>query len=386
MPVRIRFRIRITDTGLLQCDESRPSCNNCKRRSVECVYGKIYHSPSANSGSVVSTSADSTAVSSTGTKEDDLHDSTSRVTDQGSNINSLHLELLHNFTTSTCFTFTRDPVLQTLWRVNVPQVGLTQPFAMQMILAMSAYHIAHFRPSQKAFYVSNADILHDEAIRTVSTILPSITDENCTGLWLFAVMTSIVACARPRKPGDFVFFGERGIPAWLQLVRGTSSIMSQAEDRLLSGPLGPIISLGRTRTLLRESAPRSNQDHLTELRKTIAISVSDPATLNTYDFAIDELIKSFAVITQLGPQNVESADVFVWLFSVSEDYLHLLNKKTPEALVIFGFFSVMFKHLEWQWWMQGWANHLLAGVYYALDSVHKLWLQWPIEQLGWMPP
>jgi hypothetical protein len=37
------------------------------------------------------------------------------------------------------------------------------------------------------------------------------------------------------------------------------------------------------------------------------------------------------------------------------------------------------------WWMEGWATHLIAKIYHLLDEEHRLWIRWPIEEIGWIP-
>jgi hypothetical protein len=35
--------------------------------------------------------------------------------------------------------------------------------------------------------------------------------------------------------------------------------------------------------------------------------------------------------------------------------------------------------------MQGFSVHLIRAIYYHLDEEHRYWLQWPMQQLGWVP-
>ncbi|GKT41158.1 uncharacterized protein ColSpa_01339 [Colletotrichum spaethianum] len=89
-----------------------------------------------------------------------------------------------------------------------------------------------------------------------------------------------------------------------------------------------------------------------------------------------------------GGRGMDIMDIFIWKYFVSDEFLPLL--KTPgadqEAIVIYAHFCIVLKKLESQWWLQGWATHLISQAWELLDENHKSWIQWPMEELGWSPP
>ena len=305
---------------------------------------------------------------------------------QESGMNMTELELLHNYSTSTAYTLSNHPVVQSVWRVIVPQIGFSSTYVMRAILALSALHLAYYRPTQKDFYISQALLLHDTALRMANSILPDITRENCSSLYLFAALTCLISCAKPRVPGDFLLVGESGISEWLIHFRGTRLIVRSAEGTLKSGPLGPMFSIGSRRLQLREVGMGAKDgEHLLELQRLIKETVTEQKLLETYDRAIHEIGKSFVTINSLESERCEITDVFIWLLGVSEEFLGLLSQRKPEALCIVAYFSVVLHRLNSVWWIEGWSTHLISGIYHALDHEHQHWIQWPIEQLGWIP-
>lgn len=58
-----------------------------------------------------------------------------------------------------------------------------------------------------------------------------------------------------------------------------------------------------------------------------------------------------------------------------------------EAVAIFAHFSIILKHHESEshWWLQGWADHLVARAYEILDDEHRVWIEWPMSEVGWVP-
>ena len=148
---------------------------------------------------------------------------------------------------------------------------------------------------------------------------------------------------------------------------------------------------GARRTALRSEANVKTDEgsiedlQLADLRQAIKETVRDPHALKIYISAIDELQQAFTVAYKNVFHTIETADVFIFLLRVEEEYLDLLKERTQESLAIFAYFCVIAKRLEKNWWSEGWSNYLMSSIYSALDEEHKLWIRWPIEEIGWVP-
>lgn len=304
-----------------------------------------------------------------------------------SNLNILDLELLHNYSTSTCFTLHSDPMVKTLWRINVPQLGFSYDFVMHSLLAISALHLAHYTPRKKDFYLSQAMHHHQTGLQKATSVLPHVTDENCSALYIFTALTCIFSIASRQNLGDLILGDEGGVTE-VVLFRGTRSIIQSSQHALKSGVLGPMFIGGSRRDQLREEQvtdPPQEEDYLNELQRLMNSTTTDPASLPIYTEAIDDLRKSFAVIYKKASHTYQSTDIFIWLFRLSDEYLQRLRQRTQESLVIFAHFCVVPKRLESNWWIEGWSTHLMTRIYAMLDGEHRLWIRWPIEEIGWAP-
>jgi hypothetical protein len=316
-------------------------------------------------------------------------------------MNMLYLELLHHFTTSTCFTLNTAETMRTVWRVQIPRLAFSYDFVMHGILALSALHLAQSQPSpRKEMYIAEGQSLHQTGLRIATTLLPHVTKDNCAPLWIFNAITSLVSLASPRQPGDILLVGPHGVAEWLQLLRGTQSMIMLNEANLRAGPLGPMFISGRNRSMLRAAHARDQtieSKHLSDLMSLISqpqVAISDsnllsstqsklaPSHLAAYTTAIDELRPSFNIAYAPNFQTYESADVFIWLFRITDSFLDLLVEKRQEALVIFAHFCVVLKRFDSTWYMNGWYEHLLSQIWEMLDEVHRLWIRWPIEETG----
>jgi hypothetical protein len=230
---------------------------------------------------------------------------------------------------------------------------------------------------------------HQIGLRQATNVLTEINEENCTGVYIFSALTLFFTVASPRKPGDFLLVGDNGMPDWLTLVKGTSFIVLTSENVLFKGSLGPMFIAGRRRNELREkilaqALPEDNP--LAEIRQLIEKTIANRQDIAIYLDAIDSLRKSFITYPDQGQgASFESADIFIWVFEVDPRFLELLRQRTQESLCIFSYFCVFLRRLDSYWWMEGWATHLISKIYHLLDEEHRLWIRWPIEEIGWIP-
>ena len=299
----------------------------------------------------------------------------------------LELELIHHYCTSTCYTLSQNAQLQTIWRIDIPQIGFSFPFVIRAILAISALHLAHCKPSKRDFFVETALRLHEAALRDVNKLLLNIDRDNCAAIYCLSALTCLISCAKPRGVNDFLLIGDSGLAEWLILFRGSRSIIFTYIDTLRRGPLAAMFSIGQRRTSSSTGDPPALPQPLQDLKCYLSETPTSPELLHVQLTAVDELSKSFAIVFDedaIGKPH-DPAEVFVWLFRVSAEYLNMLGQRSPEALAIFAHYCVLLKQLEWAWWMQGWSMHLIAGVYHTLGYEHRAWIRWPMEQIGWVP-
>lgn len=215
--------------------------------------------------------------------------------------------------------------------------------------------------------------------------------------------------------------GESAFPDWIFLLRGSRRLIDSIKPETYAGPLLPMFTHGRARFL---AMMRPASDLPPSLLRDLARRVSGSSAVRErphlgpiYSMAIQELRKALArfLIDQEEEEDeerrngsgsgggadgiggaaswarawepVDITDAFVWQFLVAEDFLPLLREPPEqEAVAIFAHFFILLKRLDSHWWLQGWADDLVSRAWHVLDQDHRLWIQWPIEELGWVPP
>lgn len=104
----------------------------------------------------------------------------------------MDLELLHNYTIATYATLSNDLLLRQLWKVTVPQMGLSCDYVMRSVLAVSALHMAFHRPDKREFYISRALLYHQLASRKAMSLMAKVRSETAENLYLFSILTIYV--------------------------------------------------------------------------------------------------------------------------------------------------------------------------------------------------
>ncbi|KAH6653315.1 putative C6 transcription factor [Truncatella angustata] len=355
----------------VKCDEGHPACRNCVKHGVDCDF-------------IIATPSSSSALPSPSIQLCSCNHEPS----SGFTINDL--ELLHHYTTSACLTFSTEPMVRNFWRVNVPQMGFTTPYILKGMLSLSALHLAKFRPDRKDFYVAQAFLHHNAAVNMVSPIITKITVENCVPVFLFSTITNYFAFAKPKESDDFLLSSHSAPPDWLMLFRGVRALMEAEHAVIHHSSVAAMFETGIAMHQYWLSHTFENEA-FRELEANIRLNLRDePEKLDVLMQAMATLKRSYATVYE-SPQTIAQTDenkvrgIFIWLFKLSNPYIMLVGEGNNEALCILAYFCVLMRRLDFLWWMEGWGLHLIERIYSKLNDNYRLWIRWPIEEIGWVP-
>ncbi|ETS81862.1 hypothetical protein PFICI_06864 [Pestalotiopsis fici W106-1] len=381
----------------VKCDEQKPECRNCVRHNVPCDFLE----------SCAKVSALSPAPSN----------------GLGGNLNMADLELLHHYSTYTYVTLSEQLVMRDYCRINLVQIGFKYDYIMRTLLAISGMHLAHHRKQSFDYYTSLAAAHHEAATRTAMELMKDLNAENAPMLFLYSSLTMYYALGAPRQKSNFLLVGESGFPDWMFLLRGSRLFHSYLTE---DGALEPLLHDARQRWIRMFSARLPDDDpakrHLDNIGKMIAEETTTAITAaedkaddnereatvsrlrhnqNVYLEAISKMEHALAGCRRTASPDdgvrrgsgvyedgVAARMAFIWLFEVTDGLLPLLQTEpTPqEAAVLLAFFAALLQKSSNHWWTQGWPEHLIARIYALLDQNHRLWIRWPIEEMGWIPP
>lgn len=378
----------------MQCDEQKPSCTNCIKHVIPCDYNTDNAGPAAPrllASRPITPAATSTSTPPTpfppGSPSNNPNPNLPLYT-------TTELELLHNYYISTAPSLSSNPALSHFWRADVPQLAFRWPCLLNGLFSISTLHLARFRPENQASYLAQADIYWDRALRSATPLLESISDANCHAVYVLSILTAFYLLGKGPQPGDafLAFDGQQlGAAGTLLHIRSTRVIIeSDSEAALRNGPVAVLFDVGVRRVARCWSLPEREDERalVRELRFVHAYLEPEDDESGVYATEIDNLSRSFCAVAgeRSSGGHASTQVVFVWLYKLSDEFLECLRRREPMALTVFAYFVVLLKELEGAWYLQGWVEHLIAGIYHALSPGTRTWVRTPIERVGWIPP
>lgn len=198
-----------------------------------------------------------------------------------------------------------------------------------------------------------------------------------------------IALGCPKSQDISLLMGDSAFPDWLFLLQGIMHLHRALNSTTYTGQLKPLVAHGEARWKARWNASHApqheNSSLLQDLQNRINATIDDASLLSIYNVAIKELRMQLSLDLSEAPHRLDLLDAFMWQFTVSDTFLPLLKNPTQEAAAIFAPFCIILKRFEGHWWLQGWGTVLISKIWRILDSVHRPWIQWAIEEMGWVP-
>lgn len=191
------------------------------------------------------------------------------------------------------------------------------------------------------------------------------------------------------------------------------------------GTLTPLFEFGRRRMqpFLKTTPPR-DPNLLVDIQSLIHRTCTNPDLIPIYDDMIEQLRRVLGLILTpprgaMGASSVpqtpgrdampglspsgagagavseplpwtklEAWDILIWQWTQGKHFLPLLDAVDPpqEVLVIFAYYLLVVRKLGNQWYVEGWADHLMGKTWALLDAEHRHWVVWATEEMGWIPP
>ncbi|KAL4807883.1 hypothetical protein BDV18DRAFT_109667 [Aspergillus unguis] len=386
----------------IKCDERKPECRNCLQHTIHCDF-QPSQAQSSSEGLTppqkyqFKQSKYSLAIPSNGTPEKNTStrsigvqcttpsflDSTARPSD-GISLRDLHL--FHHFTLSTSLTFgdeTTDP--HQVWRVHVPQWGLSFRSILHLLLTLSALHLASSEDSDKKDeYIGQAAEHFTFGVRSVTSVLAldTLDSGNCQQIYIAAVMICFAYFARGPRGGEYLVFNEKGKSEWLVLLHGVRAILGQKHAEIFTGVLEPSQQN-------REAAPNPELDaelarHMQRLQGVKAMVAAEAgADREVFARTIDDLVKSFEEAYQARKARLSGTMLMPftmgWTFRLPELMIERLEGREPIALVILAHWAILLRYMRDAWFMRGWDQHIILGIRDCLPGAYHAWIEWPEE-------
>ncbi|KAL2844512.1 hypothetical protein BJY01DRAFT_263946 [Aspergillus pseudoustus] len=408
----------------IKCDETRPTCENCFRHTIACDY-HVYtpqtrstHRDGQSSASDASNASNrplgpplkfiSASQSNYSTPKRKYVVRSALARTQGPcnavgfkpfEFSAIDMALFHHLMSSTELG-SSYPSLQT----QFTRLGFSFHYLLHLLLAFSSFHASR---SQEATLRINRIVGYDVdyhaegerhysiAVSAVAEEVPRLGKENGLALFASSVFVFICSIARGPQAGEYLAFRSDGQPGSVSLFIGVRSILETCIAKLSidasvlyhdepseASPLS-------TQTYPQVSSPRNpkvRHEYAPELRRLDQVlhALSPTYDEDSYREVLERLHETYHLLFGSASTSTDSdlwPIIFTWLYRLPDQFILALQHREPASLVIFAFFILLFKELNSTWFMTGWPEHIVQGIFASLDPSHRHYIQWPMEVL-----
>ncbi|KNG90879.1 C6 transcription factor [Aspergillus nomiae NRRL 13137] len=344
-----------------QCDEGKPTCIKCQKYGAPCSYS----TRSSGKGSI-------TDVASSTQKPDDitfsfsLSDLATRIEqvlnlDTGTNTSLVERNAVYPVSMVAfqhfikCSTETvANPGLRAVMRSDMIRVSFTSPYLMYTIIAVGVLHLNRVSPGNKTRQFAET-YFWQRAIKLYQAALTSnVTPQNVDSLLstcMFMGLTSL--CPENIKPTDsWVLSDKSDAMNWLCLQSGLRCIITLAKPYLDSSIWASTFQHAHEDEVqFLEHVVKQGREGLDpDLADLCGIDESTTAKTNPYY----EPLASLTALFQLEKNFKNSAKCAEFMGKLSNDFLALLRRRDPPALLILAqWMGLMCTLSQWQPWIFG---------------------------------
>ncbi|XEV06906.1 hypothetical protein FSHL1_012193 [Fusarium sambucinum] len=284
-----------------------------------------------------------------------------------------HLILLHHFRKAALLgTDSIDTILDIAleWSSQAP-------YALDQVLALSADHLAVLHPESAASYRRMATELQTRALTYFNKDAQELASHDTYYIprFLFSSLLSLhmLYDTLTQYRSSFHIFIEKFCES-VYLHRGVRSTTSDRYNDLLGTPLAKFF------LEVRDAADGYKGDECTPLIDLIQHSDLSPATVEACNNAANSLQWAYNVYRNLPPnRNVQAVSAFPVV--LREDFVEVIRKHRPEALLVLAYYGVLLHRCRHVWIVGdsgAFLTHLIAG---HLGSYWQEALRWPLQEL-----
>lgn len=305
------------------------------------------------------------------------------------------LELFHHYMTAVAI----DEHDAHLWRNQIPRLAFRRHGLLHLILSIAAVHLARQDAARSVRLLERAELHMNIGLRSATLAFENLNEQNCVELYFATILVCTYSFARPPGPGNLLVVAEGHEVAWWELFRGVRLVVETIGLEKIHATLEKEAVADTFPSFQGGTSARPTQDHIILGAVDWEAEIGSLSSLvdqiseerkDSYQKALDMLKWCFQDTFVTSANRKPTADarfqtIMAWLYVLEDDYVDMLKRKEPIALVLLAHFAVLFHTLETVWFLKGWAPHILQGVSNALrdsSQAHWLgWLRWPTAQV-----
>ncbi|KAM0437841.1 hypothetical protein ACHAPT_002206 [Fusarium lateritium] len=355
----------------IKCDERRPICGHCEISERECYYlaPKLAKFGSSPYEKELTTSAwlqtASTSRNSEPPASPNLHD-----IESDELFTFEHLQLLYNIQEHMTNWMMVTDYLKPLANGYVT-AALKTPYLMNQLLALSAMHLSTVNKESSSHYKITANTLRHRALRGFNKALDDTAQENATSQFFFASLLALHYFAETISGVPEQDFPKTlgHVLEYFRLHRGARVLSDRAHSTLVGSSV-----MGWLMAAVQESKQetRTPSESCALLETMLRASDLNEESLQACQGARESLDLVHRWIE--GPNGWGVHALLGWSNLIPLRFLSLLEKQTPEALVILAHYAALMHRFRGFWCFGDVGKRLVDGITGLLATYWADWL------------
>lgn len=354
----------------MQCDESKPQCRSCLRRNIACQYSIVQARTKSNT---TSTLPDPQDVHSQVLPAPNIPQAS-----EESHYNAdqlLNLRLMHHYCVYTTPFFTSafsDEISRSL-KMDIPCIALEHHFLLDAVLFVAMVHLA----STDSASLDSLPLYEyrDQALRALRRAVATLSDHKYVAVKAASILITSISFATDRLTKQ----PELWMANWLTLVLGQRNFRAHQGDQSLAP--SPQEGLSASKTRLRGADASTITAIPTDIQEALEKQDFDNQEgyrESLYNIA-SELGGLIAITDLVDEQLWLERKIKAWAFDiVPPEFLDMVRRQTPAALVILAYYIVLFRLMPDTWIHQDLVSHDIKILSDAINSEWQQYMAVPI--------
>jgi len=293
-------------------------------------------------------------------------------------------EMLHHYSTVVCLTIAGPKVVH-IWQVTIPHMALEHRFLMHGILALSAMHLSQLVPQRKNDLVTFGAASEQLALPPFRSFIAKqkLEAEQLHAVFAFShfVVPYMLASSGSLDGPMGRIPSYAGQPHWFHALRGYMAFLMNSWDDLKKGPLG--YQLVRPPTVPGTARDHPEDVHLARiheiLQSRLESSPEEKWEMDVCKVALEGLRDLWNGPYMQGKMAIV-AIIYVWPSKVSDDYISLMHKHRPGAIIILAHYALLVKRMNMLWYLRGVGHKLLSAIYTELGDEYRPYIEWAVNE------
>lgn len=309
----------------------------------------------------------------------------------------LDLSMLHHFTVHTSQSLSTRPEVQKTWGTVVVRLSFSHQYLLHGILAVAALHAAFTGgveedPRQLLNYAAEHQAI---SLSSYQSAIASSASSQCDALFALSILIFISAIALMYD--DYNMSDPTALDTkWIRLARGIRTVAFAHAESIRNGVMAPVLD-GHIFDDYVEHSSRANStngpEHLRRLDALWTTERSSDLEENEaaiYTQTLNLLRGAYSLLRchlgwdpssnfpLTGSMDADRAVIFLWILHISDEYVELLERHRPVALIILAHYASLLARCNGAWWFVGSAPIIIKRVQSILSAEYHKWIEEPL--------